>query len=68
MAMRTTQPGPSLVAANGSTIQTFGKHTITLCFMMKEYRWDFVIAEMSRPLLGTDFLLVNSLRVDLRGK
>ena len=68
MAMRTAQPGASLVAASGSTIRTFRKHTITLRFAMKQYRWDFVIAEVSRPLLGVDFLWANSLLVDLRGK
>ena len=35
---------------------------------MKQYRWDFVIAEVSRPLLGADFLWANSLLVNLRGK
>ena len=68
MAMRSTQPGVSLVAANGSTIRTFGKRTITLRFAMKQYKWDFVIAEVSRPLLGADFLQANSLLVDLKGK
>ena len=68
MAMRSTQPGVSLVAANGSTIRTFGKRTITLRFAMKQYRWNFVIAEVTRPLLGADFLRANSLLVDLKGK
>ena len=35
---------------------------------MKPYRWDFIIAEVSHPLLGADFLWANSLLVDLRGK
>ena len=68
MVTRTTQPGVSLVAANGSTIQTFGKRTITLRFALKQYKWEFVIAEVSRPLLGADFLRANSLLVDLRGR
>ena len=65
--MRTSQLGASLVAANGSTIRTFRKRTITLCFTMKQYRWDFVITEVSHPLLGADFLWAISLLVDLRG-
>ena len=32
------------------------------------YQWDFVIADVSRPLLGADFLHTNSLLVDLKGK
>ena len=35
---------------------------------MKQHMWDIVIAEVSRPLLGADFLRANSLLVDLRGK
>ena len=35
---------------------------------MKQYRWDIVIAEVSRPLLDADFLRANLLLVDLRGK
>ena len=35
---------------------------------MKQYRWDLIIAEVSRPLLGADFLQANLLLVDLRGK
>ena len=68
MAMQTSQPRALLVAANGSTIQTIGKCTIARCFTMKQYRWDFVIAEVSCPLLGADFLWANSLLVELRGK
>ena len=65
---RTKQPGTSLVAANGSTIKTYGTRTIPLCFTTKHYKWDFIIAEVSRPLLGADFLRANSLLVDLKGK
>lgn len=34
----------------------------------KEYKWDFIIAKVSRPLLGADFLHANLLLVDLKGK
>ena len=68
MAMRATQPGPSLVAANCSTIRTFGKRTMTLCFAMKQCKWDIVIAEVSHPLLCAYFLWANSLMVDLKRK
>ena len=59
MAIQTAKPGTSIVTANGSTIQTFGKCTITLRFVMKLYRWDFTIAEVSHPLLGADFRQAN---------
>ena len=35
---------------------------------MKQYRWEIIIAEVSRPLLGADFLRPNSLLVDLKVK
>ena len=43
----TKQPGTSLVAANGSTIKTYGTRSIPLCLASKQYRWDFIIAEVS---------------------
>ena len=65
LEMHTIQPGPSLVAANGSTIKTYGVHTIPLCFETKMYKWDFIIAEVSCPLLEADFLCANSLLINL---
>ena len=53
---RTKHPGASLVAANGSAIKTYGMCSIPLRFVSMQYRWDFIIAEVSRPLLGADFL------------
>ena len=66
--MRTKQPGPQLLAANGSSIRTFGTRTLSLHFASNAYQWDFIVAEVSRPLLGADFLLSNSQLVDLKGK
>ena len=63
--MRTVQPGPSLLAANGSSIKTYGSRTFFFHFACNKYQWTFTIAEVSRPLLGADFLRSNSLLVDL---
>ena len=65
---RTRQSGPPLLAANGSSIRTYGTHTLSLHFASNTYQWDFVIADVSCPLLGADFLRSNSLLVDLKGK
>ena len=65
---RTRQPGSPLQAANGSSIQTYGTRTLPLHFAPGKYRWDFVVADVNRPLLGADFLRSNSLLVDLQGK
>ena len=65
---RTKNPGQPLLAANGSTIHTYGKRKLTVHLTSNTYEWDFTIAEVTRPLLGADFLRDNSLLVDLKGK
>ena len=61
---RTGQSGPSLKAANGSSIKTYGVRTTKLCFASRQFEWN----DVARPLLGADFLRANSLLVDLKGK
>lgn len=39
-----------------------------VCLESRKYKWDFVVADVSRPLLGADFLRANSLLVDRKGK
>ena len=65
---RTKQPGPQLLAANDSSIRTFGTRTLSLHFASNAYQWDFIVADVSHPLLGADFLRSNSLLVDPKGK
>ena len=65
---RTNEAGPSLKAANGSSIKTYGVRSTKLRFASRQYKWNFVVADVSRPLLGADFLPANSLLVDLKGK
>ncbi len=38
------QCGPALVAANGSSIRTFGSRNVALCFGGQCFRWDIVTA------------------------
>ncbi|KAL5484407.1 hypothetical protein EMCRGX_G020900 [Ephydatia muelleri] len=60
--------GPLLSAANGTTIKTYRSRIVPLQFASKGYQWSFTIADVSRPLLGADFLRSNSLLVDLKGR
>ncbi|KAJ8403932.1 hypothetical protein AAFF_G00342820 [Aldrovandia affinis] len=60
--------GPPLEAANGSTIPTFGRRAVDLCFDGQHFQWVFVLASVSTPLLGADFLCANSLLVDVRNR
>ena len=65
---RTRKPGPPLLAANGSTIRTYGTRQLSLHFASNTYQWPFIVADVTRPLLGADFLRSNSLLVDMNGK
>ena len=65
---RTRQLGPSLLAANGTSIRTFGTRNLPLHIVSNTYKWSFIIAEVTRPLLGADFLRANTLLVDIKGK
>ena len=53
---RTVKSGPFLLEANGSKIQSFGTKKLTLHFNLGIYPWEFVVAQVSKPLLGADFL------------
>ena len=58
----------TLVAANGSTIKTFGKQRLTFSLGKESYIWDFVIAEVKHPLPGAGFLRHTGLLVNIRGR
>ena len=56
-----------LQAINGSDIATFGVRSLTLDLgLRRTFRWVFVIADISQPILGADFLYHFGLLVDLR--
>ena len=50
------QPNVRLVAANGSPIPTYGRHHLNLRIGKRTYAWSFVVADVTIPLLGADFL------------
>jgi len=61
--------GTSLRAANGSVIETYGKRTIPLDIgFPKKLEWEFIIANVNRPILGADFLTHFELLIDLKNK
>ena len=59
---------PSLVAANGSSIRTFGKKSVDLHFNDLKTSHVFHLAAVSRPILGADFFSRHGLLIDLRGR
>ena len=65
-----TQDGdiPTLVAANGSNIKTYGRSSINLRLAGNDFTWNFVVASVQQPLLGADFLAHFNLLVDIAGR
>lgn len=56
---------PSLQAANGSCIRTYGSTSAVLHLGRGRYSVRLIIADVQRPLLGADFLRRHRLLVDL---
>ncbi|GBM40949.1 hypothetical protein AVEN_156341-1 [Araneus ventricosus] len=56
-----------LFAANGTTISTFGEKLLTLDLNLRRvFRWPFIIASVSHPIIGADFLKTFGLLVDMK--
>ena len=62
------RPSALLEAANGSTIHTYGDKVMTLSINGRKYVWKFIVADVTQPLLGADFLCSNTLMVDVKGQ
>jgi hypothetical protein len=56
-----------LCAANGTTISTYGWLPLSLNLgLRRDFTWRFVVADVSQPLIGADFLAHFGLLVDCR--
>ena len=63
---RLTQGDVILRAANNSSINTYGFKTLTLNFgLPRPLTWRFLVADVTQPIIGADFLLQHKLLVDL---
>ena len=62
----------NLQAANGTLIPCFGERSVTPSFPLtpgvKAFPWVFLVAEVTFPILGADFLSHYNLLVDIRGQ
>jgi transposase InsO family protein len=59
----------NLCAANGSDIATYGYINFNLDFgLRRAFNWRFVVADVSKPIIGVDFLNFYHLIVDTRNK
>lgn len=62
------RPDSYLNAANGSKIATYGTRTLPLRLGGNAYSHTFVLADVSNPILGADFLGANNLIVNVSAK
>lgn len=57
----------NLYAANGTIIPTYGFAHMSLDFgLRREFAWRFVVAKVTKPIIGADFLSHYNLLVDCR--
>ncbi|GFS70353.1 retrovirus-related Pol polyprotein from transposon opus [Trichonephila clavipes] len=56
-----------LFTTNGNVISTYGQQLVTLDLGLRRlFRWPFIIAVVSQPIIGADFLRHYGLLVDIR--
>ena len=65
---RSHRPSALLEAVNASKIRTYGHKQITLSINGRKYVWQFMVADVTQPLFGVDFLCSNTLMVDVKGQ
>ena len=58
----------SLVAANGSAIKTFGTTRLPLRFKTLRVEHSFLVADVPRPILGSDFFSLLELLIDIKNR
>ena len=64
-SQKTSPSRSSLQAANGSSIRTFGKKTISLALPGLSVVHKFFLADVDQPILGSDFFRRHNLLIDV---
>ena len=65
-SLKVNQSRVRLTAANGTPIRSFGQQRRQIKIGGKQYSFIFLIAQISRPILGLDFLQTFAMTIDLR--
>lgn len=64
---RRTKTNYQLCAANGTTIETYGYVQFNLDFgLRRDFVWRFLVADVTKAIIGVDFLCYYNLTVDVR--
>lgn len=63
-----TSPSPiQLFAANGTAIKVFGQQQLRIDLgLRRDFSWPFIIAAVTQPIIGADFLSHYDLMVDMK--
>ena len=56
--------GPTLIGPNGGKIKTWGYKTHTVKLGHRSFTFDFILADVQKPILGINFLASHALLVD----
>ncbi|KAA3679992.1 uncharacterized protein DEA37_0011207, partial [Paragonimus westermani] len=63
----TSDHGPTLKAANGSSVQTYGQRSVTMSLGLKRtWRWIFLTVDVRFTILGADLINNFGLLVDMK--
>lgn len=66
---RSREPCFTLKAANGSSIPVYGQRSLTLNIgLRRDFRWLFLVADVTQAILGADFLQHFAILVDVSHK
>ena len=58
----------TLFAANGSVIKTYGEKSLIINLgLRRAFNWTFLIADVTRAIIGADFIRKFGLLIDLKG-
>lgn len=63
----TSPTSTSLYAANGSTIRVEGERRVKIDIgLRRNFYWSFIVADVTSPIIGSDFIKHFDLLIDLR--
>ena len=66
---RSSCPTEALEAANGTTVPVYGRRSIVLSFGNgRSFTHSFLLADVTKPLLGVDFFNHHNIGIDTRGR
>ena len=60
--------GQRIITANGQPLKIHGMIRLHLVIQDRKYTWDFLVANVTLPILGADFLAAHRLAVDMAGQ